>query len=138
VPSSLSGSGLARALACPAAYALPEASEGSSDATRGTAVHRFLELVSRGEPTSEHLGALPDCPELVAELTEPTYTFKGDRLILEPKDDVKDRIGRSPDIADALALTFAAPIAMPQSELGLLPNRRGGRRPGDYDPLEAL
>jgi hypothetical protein len=58
VPSSLSGSGLARALACPAAYALPEAREGSSDATRGTQVHRFLELVSRGEPTSEHLAAL--------------------------------------------------------------------------------
>jgi hypothetical protein len=58
VPSSLSGSGLARALACPAAYALPEAREGSSDATRGTQVHRFLELVSRGEPTSEHLATL--------------------------------------------------------------------------------
>lgn len=58
MPSSLSGSGLARALACPAAYALPEAREGSADATRGTAVHRFLELVSRGEPTSEHLATL--------------------------------------------------------------------------------
>ncbi len=57
-------------------------------------------------------GAIPkSCNEIVAELTVPTYTFKGDKLILEPKVDVKARLGRSPDIADALAMTFASPVA---------------------------
>lgn len=56
-------------------------------------------------------GVLPEVPELVAELTEPTYTFLRDRLLLEDKDSVKERLGRSPDIADALGLTFALPVA---------------------------
>lgn len=55
-------------------------------------------------------GALPDLPELVAELTSPTYFFKGDKIQIEAKDQVKDRIGVSPDLADALACTFAYPV----------------------------
>lgn len=55
-------------------------------------------------------GVLPKIPELVAELTTPTYTFQGDRLLIEPKEQVKKRLGRSPDLADALALTFAYPV----------------------------
>lgn len=57
-------------------------------------------------------GCLPNIPELVAELTTPLYTFKGDRMILEPKEQIKERLGRSPDFADALALTFAQPVAV--------------------------
>lgn len=55
-------------------------------------------------------GALPYIPELIQELTAPTYTFKGDKFLLEPKDKIKERIGRSPDLADGLALTFAEPV----------------------------
>lgn len=58
-------------------------------------------------------GALPDVPELVAELSVPTYTFKGDQFLIEPKELVKERLKRSPDYADALALTFAQPVARP-------------------------
>jgi len=56
-------------------------------------------------------GQLPDIPELVAELTQTTYTYKGDQLLLEPKKLIKAKIGRSPDRADGLALTFAEPVA---------------------------
>ena len=56
-------------------------------------------------------GQLPDMPELVAELTAATVTFKGDKFCLDGKDDIKERIGRSPDLADALACTFAFPVA---------------------------
>jgi hypothetical protein len=56
-------------------------------------------------------GALPKIPELIPELTETLYGFKGDALLLEPKKMVKAKLGRSPDLADALALTFAAPVA---------------------------
>lgn len=63
----------------------------------------------------EQGGALPDSMELVRELSAPTYEFDRTRSVfrLEPKEDIKERIGKSPDIADALALTFAQPIAPP-------------------------
>ena len=56
----------------------------------------------------EH-GELPDDELLDEELTAVNYTFDGkSRIQLESKQDVKDRIGRSPDRADGLALTFIA------------------------------
>jgi hypothetical protein len=67
----------------------------------------MAEWVKRG-------GALPQVPELVAELTTPTYTFVNGRFALEEKDQVKKRLGRSPDLGDALALTFAMPDAPAQ------------------------
>lgn len=55
-------------------------------------------------------GALPNVPELMAELTTPTYTVREDgKFQIEAKDQIKERLGRSPDLADALALTFAMP-----------------------------
>lgn len=54
-------------------------------------------------------GALPPVDELRGELIEPTYTFLNGKFLLEDKDQIKARIGRSPDLADALALTFAMP-----------------------------
>jgi len=54
-------------------------------------------------------GALPPIDELRGELVEPTYTFINGKFQLEDKDHIKERIGRSPDLADALALTFAIP-----------------------------
>lgn len=54
-------------------------------------------------------GCLPNMPELIGELTTPTYTFLNGKFLIEPKEQVKERLGRSPDLADALALTFAVP-----------------------------
>lgn len=68
----------------------------------------MAEWVKRG-------AALPPEAELVPELTSPTYYFHGDRFALEPKDQIKLRLGFSPDLADALALTFAQPVAPPAS-----------------------
>lgn len=56
-------------------------------------------------------GALPNIPELVRELTAPTYTYSNGRFQLESKDQIKSRLGFSPDLGDALALTFAIPEA---------------------------
>jgi hypothetical protein len=56
-------------------------------------------------------GALPNDPELAEELCAATYTFQGDKFRLCDKDDIKEEIGRSPDKADALALTFAFPVS---------------------------
>lgn len=61
-------------------------------------------------------GAIPPeakAPGLSAELAAPVFWHDAkDRWTLEPKDQIKERIGVSPDIADALALTFAAPVAV--------------------------
>ncbi|MDP2329909.1 MAG: terminase [Reyranella sp.] len=56
--------------------------------------------------------SLPDDPELAADLTGVEYGFNGKGEIqLEKKDDMKKRGLASPDIADALALTFALPVS---------------------------
>lgn len=54
-------------------------------------------------------GVLPRVPELVGEMTVPTYTFANGKFLLEPKDEIKKRLGRSPNYADALFNTFAIP-----------------------------
>jgi hypothetical protein len=75
-------------------------------------------------------GALPpDCAELIAALSQTTYSFRGDRLLLEPKEQVKSRLGYSPDEADAFALTFAQPAVQRGPRGGI------GRCLVDYDVL---
>jgi hypothetical protein len=81
-------------------------------------------------------GVLPPVPELVAELTTPTYTFdhRG-KFIVEAKDQVKPRLdGRSPDLADALMQTFGLP-EMPggSSDVAAAFARQGGVET-DFDP----
>lgn len=56
-------------------------------------------------------GALPLDRELKEELCALTYVFQGDKFRVVEKEIIKDQIGRSPDKADALALTFAYPVA---------------------------
>lgn len=52
-------------------------------------------------------GCLPNDPYLLEEISAPKVYFHGGVLRLEEKDQIKTRIGRSPDRADALAQTFA-------------------------------
>lgn len=79
-------------------------------------------------------GTLPELPELVSELTTPVYKFdEHSKLLLEKKADIKKRTGVSPDLADALALTFAAPVA--PRELRRLTGG-GQQTQHDYDPFK--
>lgn len=56
-------------------------------------------------------GAIPDLEILKEEIATPNYTYdSNDRIVLESKDDIKKRLQHSPDLADALALTFAMPV----------------------------
>ena len=56
-------------------------------------------------------GAIPDMPELKSELSIVEYKFsKHGKIILQPKEEIKEKIGKSPDLADGLALTFARPV----------------------------
>ena len=56
-------------------------------------------------------GILPDDPVLLEELATPTYDVNENNLkILESKQKIKDRTGKSPDKGDSVALTFAVEI----------------------------
>ena len=56
-------------------------------------------------------GKIPDEPELITEISAPMYEFTSNgKIKLEAKEDIKERIGKSPDLADALCLTFAVPV----------------------------
>ena len=57
-------------------------------------------------------GSIPDLPDLKADLCGPTYFYDSlNRMALEKKERLKERGLRSPDLGDALALTFAYPVA---------------------------
>lgn len=80
-------------------------------------------------------GALPDDPELEADLTGVEYGYDADNAIqLERKEDMKKRGLASPDSADALALTFAEPVAMKSEHTSII---RGARQKAqaEYDPF---
>jgi hypothetical protein len=80
-------------------------------------------------------GAIPDDPTLISELTGPTYNFDSTgRFKIESKDDMKKRGLPSPDEADGLVLTFAAPV---QTRVRTPIKKEQGMR-GDYDPIAAF
>ena len=55
---------------------------------------------------------IPDDPELEVDLTGPEYGFSSKNQIqLERKEDMKRRGLASPDLGDALAMTFGVDVA---------------------------
>lgn len=60
-------------------------------------------------------GLIPEDQDLISDLTGVEYGFaRENRIQLEKKEDMKKRGLASPDIADALALTFAFPVNIVQ------------------------
>lgn len=87
---------------------------------------RLSEWVKRG-------GGLPNLAQLTRELTTPTYTLVNGKFQIEPKDQIKKRLGFSPDLADALALTFAW-VEMPAGNIDGVPFSHGAALKSDFDP----
>lgn len=56
------------------------------------------------DPENDATLALPDDPELLADLTAPIYQITPSGIKIEKKDEIKARIGRSPDRGDAVTL----------------------------------
>ncbi len=73
--------------------------------------------------------AIPDDDQLHAQLCAPGYGFDSNsRLLLEPKEKIRERIGASPDGGDALALTFAETVRRDANR-----PRLGPRTESDYN-----
>ena len=51
--------------------------------------------------------ALPDDPEILADLTAPTFEVKTSGIQIESKEQIKKRLGRSPDKGDAVVMCLA-------------------------------
>ena len=78
-------------------------------------------------------GAIPDDPELEADLTGLEYAYNTAGAVqLERKEDMKKRGLSSPDCADSLALTFFAPVAS-AADAFMAQRRMEARK---YDPLQ--
>ena len=61
------------------------------------------------DPQSEHPLALPDDPKLRSELSSAKFErTPNDKLKVELKSEIKARLGRSPDIAEALMMAIFA------------------------------
>lgn len=86
--------------------------------------NRRAEMYFRAAEWVKSGGCLPSIPGLAEELAAPRYWFnKRQQKCLEPKDDIKARLGRSPDLADAFVLTFAAPVVARAQYVGVGANR---------------
>lgn len=75
--------------------------------------------------------AIPNDNNLKLELATPTYSFDpSNRIKLESKDDIKKRMpdSASPDLADALALTYAFPVTK------MTAMQAASRTKREYDP----
>lgn len=74
----------------------------------------------------------PHVAELRPELTAPTYSLKEGKLILEPKEMIKARLGYSPDVADGYAQTYA----IPDMPADFAKRRQQGRQAAtEFDPF---
>ena len=81
----------------------------------GRFTNKRIEMWTRLANWLDEGGSIPNISELKTELTTPEYAFtKSGHLYLESKENIKEKLGRSPDIADALALTFAYRVAPPE------------------------
>jgi hypothetical protein len=65
---------------------------------------------------------IPEGDEWLADVTSTAFKYDSrGRIKLEPKEDVKKIIGKSPDLADALAMTFAEPVLLTPRPRGTAP-----------------
>ena len=70
--------------------------------------------------------------DIKRELPVMTYSYKGDKLLIEPKDKLKQRLGRSPDVSDALSVSFSVKIRpRDKIEEHLLPEK-------EWNPFDGL
>ena len=92
-------------------FTVTEVPFGGAPMKAGQYANKRAEMWGEMASWIKSVGSLPDVAELKADLCQTSYDYDAaGRLRLEPKEKLKARTGKSPDLADALALTFAAPV----------------------------
>lgn len=110
-----------------------------SDATAPVFRNRRAEMGWRCSQWVKSIGSLPDDQLLRGELLEPIFfqSLTGPSVYqFEKKEAVKARLNRSPDRADALWLTFAAPVVRRLQETGEIAAQTQGER--KFDPFKSM
>jgi hypothetical protein len=77
---------------------------------------RFREAL---DPTSGQDLCLPPDPQLLQELTSPTFSVTLTGIKIESKEDIKERLGRSPDKADSIIYCSVVPEYNPEMYFAL-------------------
>lgn len=94
-----------------------------------------VEWIRRGGALPLPEGREPEASELFKALTQVTYSYRGDRFLLEDKHQFKERLKFSPDESDAFVQTFAEPLA-PTSRPLIRPRTQDVYRPhADLDRI---
>lgn len=97
------------------------------DSQRSAAWWTLRELL---DPAYGPTLALPPDPELMGDLTAPTWeVIGGGKIKVEPKDKFKARLGRSPDKGDAVVMAFVADMHAGQFVMAPAHERRRGDDP---------
>ncbi|MBE6421551.1 MAG: terminase [Elusimicrobium sp.] len=92
-------------------FSVTEVPFGSTPLRAGQYANKRAEMWGEMARWIKTGGSLPQHAELKADLCQVCYEFdSAGRLRLEAKEKIKERCGKSPDLADALALTFAFPV----------------------------
>jgi len=95
-----------------------EVNFGSSALKTGQYANKRAEMWGEMRKWISGGGALPVSAQLRADLCSVRYSFDAaGKMKLESKEELKARCGKSPDLADALALTFAMPVLKRKSEI---------------------
>ena len=113
-------------------YRVIEVNSGSSPMNEGVYANLRCEMWGKMRDWIKDRAQLPDRHDLADDLSAPTFRFDHrNRMLLESKAEMKKRGLPSTDIGDALALTFAHPIA--PREMQAVMYRQ--QPMADYDPF---
>lgn len=88
---------------------------------------RFREAL---DPDEGDEVCLPPDPRLAAQLAAPRYTLRGLKILIEDKDEIKKRVGSSPDEADAVVMAWHRRRAVLRAALRAQPTKRRTVSPG--------
>ena len=100
--------------------------------------NRRAEMWSQLAEWVKDRGWLPQDNMLMQDLMAPKYTIHKGKILIEEKEEIKRRLGRSPDRGDAAALSFALPDGAqidPLLSLAMMQNKARGAGGREWDPV---
>lgn len=113
-------------------YYVSEVNFGAAALDNNRYANIRAEMYFKTKEWLESGGAIPDDRKLKTELSTVEYKFnQAGKILLEPKEKLKERTGWSTDLADSLALTFARPVFVAADE-------RFDEAEEEYNPLAGM